>query len=50
MPNILAELPIEETTFLFGVIVEALIPLLIWLFWDLERRRQRWLAPLRQRL
>jgi len=44
MPNILAELPIEQYTLLFCVIVEALIPLLIWLLWDLERRRQRWLG------
>jgi hypothetical protein len=44
MPSFSSEFPIEESTFLFGLIVEALIPLLIWLFWDLEQRRQRWLA------
>jgi hypothetical protein len=44
MLNFSSELPIEEFTFLFCLIVEALVPLLIWLFWDLEQRRQRWLA------
>ena len=44
LPNFSSELPIEEYTFLFCLIVEALVPLLIWLFWDLEQRRQRWLA------
>jgi hypothetical protein len=39
-----SELPVEEYTFLFCLIIEALVPLLIWLFWDLEQRRQRWLA------
>ena len=29
---------------LFCMIIEFLVPLLIWLFWDLEQRRQRWLA------
>ena len=44
MPNFSPELPIEESTFLFCMIIELLIPLLIWLFWDLEQRRQRWIA------
>ena len=44
MPNFSSVLSIEETTLLFGAIVEALIPLLIWLFWDLEQRRQRRVA------
>ena len=44
MPNISSDLPIEESTFLFCLIIELLVPLLIWLFWDLEQRRQRWLA------
>jgi hypothetical protein len=44
MPSFSSELPIEESTFLFCMIIELLIPLLIWLFWDLEQRRQRWLA------
>ena len=44
MPNFSSELPIGESTFLFCLIVEALVPLLIWLFWDLEQRRQRWIA------
>ena len=44
LPNFSSEFPIEESTFLFCMIVEALVPLLIWLFWDLEQRRQRWIA------
>lgn len=44
MPNISPEFSAEEYTLLFCAIVEALIPLLIWLFWDLEQRRQRWIA------
>lgn len=44
MPNFSSGLSIEESTVLLGAIVEALIPLCIWLFWDLEQRRQRWLA------
>ena len=44
MPNISSEFPIEESTFLFCLIIELLVPLLIWLFWDLDQRRQRWLA------
>ena len=44
MPSFSSELPIEESTFLFCMIIELLIPLLIWLFWDLEQRRQRWIA------
>ena len=44
MPNLSSELSLEEYTLLFCAIIEALIPLLIWLFWDLEQRRQRWAA------
>ena len=44
MLNFSSEFPIEEFTFLFCLIVEALVPLLIWLFWDLEQRRQCWLT------
>jgi hypothetical protein len=44
MPNLSSGLAIEETTLLFCAVIEALIPLLIWLFWDLEQRRQRWAA------
>lgn len=44
MLNILAAYSTVERTVLFELIVEALIPLAIWLFWDLEQRRQRWLA------
>ena len=55
MLDISSELSIEEYTLLFCLIIELLIPLLIWLFWDLEQRRQRWidsrgrLTPQRQR-
>ncbi len=44
MPNLSSALSIEETTLLFCVIIKALIPLSIWLVWDLEQRRQRFLA------
>jgi hypothetical protein len=44
MLNFSSEFPIEEYTLLFCMIIEFLVPLLIWLFWDLEQRRQRWLA------
>lgn len=47
MPNFSSGLAIEEYTLLFCAIIEALIPLLIWLFWDLEQRRQRWAANAR---
>ena len=54
MPNCSSELSIEEYTMWFCLILEALIPLLIWLFWDLEQRRERWftarLAPKALRL
>ncbi len=36
------ELAAPETTELFCVIIAALIPLLIWAFRDLERRRNDW--------
>ena len=44
MPNLSSGLSIEEYTLLFCAIIEVLIPLIIWLFWDLEQRRQRWLT------
>lgn len=44
MLNFSSGLSSEEYTLLFCVIVEALIPLSIWLCWDLEQRRQRFLA------
>jgi hypothetical protein len=36
------ELPAPETTELLCAIIAALIPLLIWAFHDLERRRYGW--------
>ena len=39
MPVPAFELSLAEFTLLFGVIVALLIPLLIWLFLDLEQRR-----------
>ena len=44
LPNFSSEFSIQESTFLFCMIIELLIPLLIWLFWDLGQRRQRWLT------
>jgi hypothetical protein len=40
MPTFLSSLSVDDLTTLLFAIVLLLIPLMIWLFWDLEQRRQ----------
>ena len=43
MPTFLSSLSVDDLTMLLFAIIMFLIPLMIWLFWDLERRWQhRW--------
>jgi hypothetical protein len=40
MPAFLSSLSVDDLTIVLVAIILLLIPLMIWLFWDLEPRRQ----------